>query len=308
MGTHSYDSMRRASALVRTLLAFIGLALVLGTQVHCKSDRDAELTLRLTDATPRGIARAIVTIEKITLEGAHGDVVLRDEPFTTDLVALANSTTTLVEQGAVPPGQYQHLRLVVSGGFVEVEGEAGSVIYATHDYPETPSGYAVRELRMPGYDMSGLTVPLPGGDLASREKREVVIDFDVTESFAPEAGTGAWAMRPKVAANKLEDTATIHVEARADRQALAAAVNGAEAWLWDKDNYLEGSVVLLDPDGDGVFAASFDYLDPGEAPFSVTLHGAGGLSLVTSPPEEQGLTAPGGGILKADLLVVAAGD
>ena len=71
------------------------------------------LSLKLTDA-PGDVQHAFVTITEINLAGGSGNVVLRDEPYTGDLLTLAGTTVDLVTDAEVPSGTYSQLRFVIS--------------------------------------------------------------------------------------------------------------------------------------------------------------------------------------------------
>ena len=102
------------------------------------------MTLLLTDA-PGDLQEAVVTIDEIYLQGGGGKTVLLDEPVTVNLLDLADTTATLLEEVEVPEGTYQQLRFVISGGYIAVErAGGGSEIYASStDYAGLPAGATV---------------------------------------------------------------------------------------------------------------------------------------------------------------------
>lgn len=184
------------------------LALVL-TVAACDSatgPRTGMVSLYLTDA-PGDVQAAVVTIEEIYLTGG-GDstdrVVLRDIPFTTDLLTLVDSTHLLIDEAEIPADTYGQLRFVISGAYLQVEGEAGeSLIYASSPtYAGLPAGAVVTgSLQMPSLAQSGLKVNLPGDALvvAADGSVSLVVDFDVAQSFGKRAGTsGQWVMSPVI--------------------------------------------------------------------------------------------------------------
>ena len=79
------------------------------------------LAVYLTDA-PGDVLKAVVTIDRVYLQGADGRTVLREDDLTVDLLTLADSVATLVPESGVPAGTYGELRFVLSGGYLEVEG------------------------------------------------------------------------------------------------------------------------------------------------------------------------------------------
>jgi hypothetical protein len=165
----------------------------------------ATLRIHLTDA-PGDVQAAVVTIGQVYLQGAGGRVVLRSTPYTVDLVSLAATSTVLLEGVEVPEGTYEQLRFVVTGAYLEVEEEGGATrIYAsTPDYPELPPDAVVGgELRMPSLAQSGLKVDLPADALTipATGVVDLVVDFDVAQSFGHQAGqSGAWVMHPVIRA------------------------------------------------------------------------------------------------------------
>src|SRR5690606_24436473 len=139
------------------LLFFVALAIA-----GCDSadtSGDARLRVLLTDA-PGDFERAVVTIDRVYLQRQDGDadpegsrVVLRDEPVTVDLLTLQNEVFDLVADETVPEGTYRQLRLVISGGFIEVEEEDGSFsVYASSDDYAAEHGVAADgRLQMPSF-------------------------------------------------------------------------------------------------------------------------------------------------------------
>ena len=169
------------------------------------------LSVLLTDA-PGDVHSAVVTISSVYLQGGPGGrTVLVDSLFTTDLLTLANTTADLVKDVSVPAGSYGELRIVIDGGYIEVEGEGGSTsIYASSPGYEglpddaTPDGTLV----MPSLAQSGLKVKFPGDAriVLDGEEAVLLVDFDVSESFGRQAGaSGSWVMHPVILGTVLDD-------------------------------------------------------------------------------------------------------
>ncbi len=252
---------------------------------------DGRISLLLTDA-PGDVKAAVVTIDQIYLQGEDGRVVLRDEPVTTDLLTLANDTHLLVDDAPVPAGRYGQLRFVVSGGYVEVEDDAGgSRFFATSpDYAGLPVGVVPDgELRMPSYDASGFKVSMPGDLLdVDGTQRILLVDFDVQQSFGQEAGqSGAWVMRPVVTATDVTFAAAITAEVRLGDGVTLPQVGGQDVTLAQASVTLEDgaggseTLPLEDLDGDGIFTASWRFLFPGD--YQVSFVEPTGLNLTTDP-------------------------
>lgn len=190
-------------ALTRAFLATIVLAGCDSTG----SNGSGHVSLLLTDA-PGDVVAAVVTISAVHLQGDHGDVVLLNTPFTTDLLDLAGTTTTLAADIDVENGRYRELRFIVTGGYVEVDnGDGTTSFYASSpNYAGLPPGAIVAgNLQMPSFGSSGLKVKLPG-DLVVVEGDDHVflVDFDASQSFGHLAGNSAmWVMHPVIQATEL---------------------------------------------------------------------------------------------------------
>lgn len=197
-----FHSLRRtAMTLIASSFAIVGL-------VSCDSAtalRTGEISLRLTDA-PGDVVAAVVTIDQIYLQSSEnsdaGRIVLRDEDFTTNLLTLVGTTAELINAAVIPVGSYGQLRFVISGAYLEVEGEGGTTeFYASSPtYAGLPLGTVLAgSLQMPSLAQSGLKVNLPNSAVVINEDETVTltIDFDVAQSFGKLAGrSGHWVMRP----------------------------------------------------------------------------------------------------------------
>lgn len=194
--------------LRRTAGAALTVALATLAAASCDSatgPRTGELSLLLTDA-PGDVVAAVVTIDQIYLQGSDADgegrIILREDDVTTDLLTLVGTTQSLIEDVEIPEGSYGQLRFVISGAYIEVEGEAGATtIYASSPtYAGLPVGATVGgSLQMPSLAQSGLKVNLPGDVLVidADGKVTLVVDFDVAQSFGQLAGgSGQWVMTP----------------------------------------------------------------------------------------------------------------
>jgi hypothetical protein len=195
----------------------IGSSLLALAMAACGSN-GGQLTVQLTD-TPGDFKAAVVTITQINLVGPAGMTVLSSTKVTTDLLTLQNSITTLVNSASVPPGTYNELDIVISGGYVEVEQAGGSsIIYASSaTYEGLPAGASVGgTLRMPSFGTSGLKVNLPGGNVdVTTTAKVLLVDFDVQQSFGQDAGnSGAWVMHPVMTATDFSLSGSLEVTAK----------------------------------------------------------------------------------------------
>lgn len=198
----------RRSSIAPTLALAAALALV-SCGDGAGPGGTTSLSVKLTDA-PGDIQHAYVTITEIHLMGEGGRLVLRDEPYTTDLLTLAGTTADLVTDAEVPSGTYRELRFLISGACLAVEGESGgSDVYATTDYDSEPcGGAATGTLQAPSYAESGLKVMLNGNALVLDGPQKILlVDFDVQQSFGRAAGgSGRWVMHPVVTGGEIEAT------------------------------------------------------------------------------------------------------
>ncbi len=193
----------------RSLAAVATAAFVLVAGASCDSPtalQSGKLSLLLTDA-PGDVVKAVVTIDQIYLQTSEdsgaGRIILRDADVTTDLLTLVDSTQSLISDVVIPAGSYSQLRFVISGAYLEVEGEVAgtTTIFASSlSYAGLPSGAVVGgELQMPSFAQSGLKVQLPGDALVIGDDASVtlVVDFDVAQSFGKAAGgSNRWVMSP----------------------------------------------------------------------------------------------------------------
>lgn len=198
------------SRLPGGLLA-VALAALAGCGDGAGPGGTTSLSLKLTDA-PGDVQHAFVTITEINLTGEDGKVVLRDTPYTADLLTLAGTTADLVTDADVPSGTYAELRFVISGACITVENESGgSDIYTTNGYDSAPcGGLATGALQAPSYAESGLKVVLDQGTLTLVGPQKILlVDFDVEQSFGHVAGqSGMWVMHPVVRGGEIESEAT----------------------------------------------------------------------------------------------------
>lgn len=193
----------------RAVGALVLIAGTIFTAAACEDlgPRTGQMTLFLTDA-PGDVQTAVVTIEEIYLQRDDdedgGRVVLRDTPFTTDLLTLADSMHLLIDGVEIPADTYGQLRMVISGAYIEVEAAGGgSEIYASSPtYAGLPADAVVTgSLQMPSFATSGLKVNLPGDAFTVIADGLVflAVDFDVSQSFGQLAGgSGQWVMTPVI--------------------------------------------------------------------------------------------------------------
>jgi hypothetical protein len=184
-------SAPRCAALV---LAIVALAACDGQS----PGGTTSFSVMLKDA-PGDVQHAVVTISEVNLVGSGGVQVLSQTPTTVDLLTLAASATTLVQNVEVPSGSYSQLRFKITGACLAVDdGNGGSTVYGTAGYDATPCGTAAPEtLQAPSFAESGLKVTMTESALQlTGPEKVVLVDFDVSQSFGHEAS--GWVMHPVV--------------------------------------------------------------------------------------------------------------
>ena len=275
-------------------------------------DGSGSLRVLLTDA-PGDFLTAQVTIDSVYLQGEGGAVVLMDEPVDVSLLELQNEVMDLVGETAVPAGTYSQLRLVISGGYIEVEQEDGSsAFYASSEAYAAEHGVtADGPLQMPSYGQSGLKVTLPGGAVdIDGDDQAILLDFNVAQSFGRQAGqSGRWVLSPVVHATDFALTGTAEVDLVLGEGVELPSVPGAEVLTLadfsaalDKDGEAIPAA-FADEDGDGTYTATFRYLAPG--PYDVALVGPAGLAF-TADPAPLSITAESGTTVRGTIAVTDA--
>ena len=302
----------------RLLLGLVPLA-ILGcsdsTDGNGNGNGTGTVSVVLTDA-PGDVRAAVVTIDEIYLQGSDGRTVLRDRDTTVNLLTLANDAATLVDEAVVPAGRYEQLRFVISGAYIEVEGDGGaSEIYATSpDYAGLPSGAVVTgELRAPSLGQSGLKVLLGGDDsfVVTEDATIVLVDFDVSQSFGHAAGnSGAWIMHPVIKGATITTAAGIAVDVSLgtgvtlpDIGGNPTTLAGFSATVTSAGNTTE-SLPLTDPEADGTWTATFKFLLPGT--YAVALTPPAGLTITTSPALPVNVTTASGSTEHVAVTVTGA--
>ena len=271
---------------MRIGLPLIALAAMLGACSDSPTEGNPtgqpRVTVRLTDAAG-DIVAAVVTISEVNLQGDNGKVVLSDDAVTTDLIDLANTTAILVDGEPVPAGTYTELRFVITGGYIEVENADGSTsIYASSPtYAGLPAGAVVTgDLQMPSLAHSGLKVKFPATELEITEDQDLLVDFNVAESFGHQAGnSGKWVMHPVIKGAQFSSAATVVVTLKLNTGVTLPVPPGGAVTLAAFRAHLNGeTMAFTDPDGDGTFEARFRFLLPGT------------YSLTVQPPTRIGIT------------------
>jgi hypothetical protein len=182
------------------------LVLALAALAGCDGQGPSAMTsfsVQLKDA-PGDVQQAVVTISEVDLVGSGGVQVLTQTPTTVDLLTLAATTATLVQDVEVPSGSYEQLRFKITGACLAVDnGNGGSDVFATEGYDATQcGGAATGVLQAPSFAQSGLKVTMAGNALElTGPEKIVLVDFDVSQSFGHEAS--GWVMHPVVTGGEI---------------------------------------------------------------------------------------------------------
>lgn len=253
---------------------------------------ESTLSILLTDQPEVRLASAVVTLSRVTLRPRDADpVVLRDTPYTVDLVGLSNDADVLVDAAVVPEDEYVDLRFVLEGAAIGITDGSRTRIYATPGYRASADG----TLRTPPRDPDGFAVRL-GGPLelfGDGDARVLLVDFDLAESFGPDAD-GAWAMRPVLEGVDLDRTASVGVEV--GRDARVTLPSDLRVRLLDAKGLFESEIALTNEDADPALEATFRFVDPREGPFTVVLVPPAGATLQVEPEVVAGVPARDGEI------------
>jgi len=300
---------RRTRRTSLNLVAAFGLALIgAACSDSTGNATSGKITVLLTDA-PGDIKTAVVTISQIYLQGssesddASGRVILRDTPVTTDLLTLASSTAELVKDATIPAGSYGQLRFVITGGYIEVENADGttSIFASSPDYAGLPAGAVVNgSLKMPSFAQSGLKVSVPGGITIDGQQTVLLVDFDVSQSFGKEAGTGKWVMSPVIKGTDLGNTGSLQVTLAKDAALTLPTIGGTPVTLGQFKATVTATggtpkqLALTDANNDGVFEADFKYLPAGS--YAVDFVAPAGITAFTTTPAHPATVTVASGV------------
>lgn len=249
------------------------------------------LSVLLKDA-PGDVQHAVVTVTEVDLVGSGGVHVLTQTPATVDLLTLAASASTLVQDVEVPSGTYTELRFKISGACIAVDNGTGNDIFATAGFDASLcGGTATGTLQSPSYAQSGLKVTMAANALRLTGTQKIlVVDFDVSQSFGHDAGgSGGWVMHPVVTGGDIEATGSVHTTVQLGAGVALPDLNGSATTLGQFSAVLvQGAsdtvavVPLADGDADGVFTADFQFLAPGT--YLLSLAPPTGINGVTTDP------------------------
>jgi hypothetical protein len=281
------------------------------------SDGNGRLTVMLTDA-PGDFSAAVVTITEIDLVGGDGGkTVLSSTKVTTDLLTLSNKAASLVSNAVVKPGTYSELRFIITGGYVAVQGAAGTtptIFASSPTYEGLPAGATVAgTLKMPSLAESGLKVDLTADALTVKaDSKVLLIDFDVAQSFGHEAGnSGSWVMHPVIKGADLTLSGNVVVTAKLGTNVTLPTLPGGPVALSDFSAVLTNSGGSSKPlslapvaAGSTTFGATFMFLLPGS--YTLTLQAPAGVTFTAMPAVPVTVTVGSGANTNEDFTITSA--
>jgi len=286
----------------------VAYALAAAAVVGCGDSQGpgtALYSVKLKDAAGPFTA-AVVTISEVSLMGSGGKVVLSSTPTTVNLLTLQNGTLLdLVKDAEVPTGTYQEMRLVITGGYVQLSD--GTIFASSPTYAGLPQGATVTgNLQMPSFGQSGLKVTLPGSALAvTGPQKIVVLDFNVEQSYGQDAGnSGQWVMHPVITGADIQTTGTVNVSLVLGNGVTLPVVGGHQVTLADFSATLGGTTLALD----GTGKATFQFVAPDTYPLSFS--GPAGVTFTTDPVATVAtpiqVTVPSGQAVSASATITSA--
>lgn len=174
--TSSNDSPTGDSGPEQTAVSSPNTQLTVMPNGSAPASGSGQLKIRLTDAPNRQIDVAEVTITDVSVHspGAAPYSVL-NEPRTLNLLDFQNGVSTLLGDINLAAGRYTQIRLEVSEGWVESEGEGFAVF--------VPSG--VVRLNRPF-------------DICADGEVEILLDFDAEKSLRYNPGRNEFRLQPVV--------------------------------------------------------------------------------------------------------------
>jgi hypothetical protein len=164
------------------------------------------VSVYLTDA-PGDVDEVWIKIDGLELIGeSSGEIELPGDFDEMILVSeLVGHAREIVDDANIELDSFHQLRLLLGGAvLVTKDGK----VYATEgaELPDGVSDEDVGVLRCPSCSRSGWKIVLSGGEpeVEPGESVNVVIDFDVAQSFGKQAGnSGQWVMRPVIHATRV---------------------------------------------------------------------------------------------------------
>jgi hypothetical protein len=270
----------------------------------------AHVSLALADA-PGDVDSVWVEIGEIYLQGTGGRTTLLSGEDAADLglvelTKLAGTTLDLVSDVPIDAGNYGQLRFVVEGAVLETEDGEVFTFQAEHPHGAASTG----SLTCPSCTTTGIKVLLPG-EVANLEAGAhiIVLDFDVSQSFGHDAGSG-WVMHPVIRGVEIEFsgavTGTVDVERDGEGNPLVTIPECPAGTARGLSAFVPRAVseTLVDDFGDPVVATAivaedgtfgFPYLFPDDYDFGYVADVEVDGSTLTFEADAPGIVAVGDG-------------
>ena len=214
------------------LIVFLLLITIIlfGCEKGIDNSEMGTLTIKLTD-TPFPIdtvQEANVTINKIEIRKAQSEsdgnpfLVLSEDEFNYNLLDLQNGITADLVTMEVPVGDYDLVRLYVSSASIKLKDET------------------VYDLEVPSGDATGIKVFVdPSIRVVGGLTTELVLDFDVSQSFIPQgdiftpAGISGFNFKPVIRAANISTSGSIEGNVL---DSDSNDLEGASIWIEDNGN------------------------------------------------------------------------
>ena len=219
------------------LIVFLLLITIIlfGCEKGIDNSEMGTLTIKLTD-TPFPIdtvQEANVTINKIEIRKAQSEsdgnpfLVLSEDEFNYNLLDLQNGITADLVTMEVPVGDYDLVRLYVSSASIKLKDET------------------VYDLEVPSGDATGIKVFVdPSIRVVGGLTTELVLDFDVSQSFIPQgdiftpAGISGFNFKPVIRAANISTSGSIEGNVL---DSDSNDLEGASIWIEDNGNTYSAS-------------------------------------------------------------------
>lgn len=174
---------------MRILLPLLALGVLAACDTDATGDARGHVRVLLTDAPADELSHAFATIVRVELVGDAGTRVLSDSVQTFDLLTLRNGVTALLATDELPEGRYAQLRLVVA--------DTARVVFR--------DGSPDQLLKIPSGAQTGIKLNLPAFDIAAdTDTVEVVVDFNVDDSFVKAGASGKYLFKPVLKTTRFE--------------------------------------------------------------------------------------------------------
>ncbi len=162
--------------------AFVLLLAGCDTSALTESATSGTVRILMADAPLDDVAEARVTIQRVELVGEGGVVVLSEEEQEFDLLELQNGITADLALEEVPSDNYHQLRIIVA--------EEATLVFK--DGTEST-------LKIPSGAQTGIKINIPEFEIDDgADEAEILIDFNVAESFVKAGRSGKYIFKPVI--------------------------------------------------------------------------------------------------------------